>query len=44
MPPALILSGLTKLFGTVRALDALDLTLEAGSIPVSYTHLRAHET
>ena len=32
MPPALILSGLTKLFGTVRALDALDLTLEAGSI------------
>ena len=32
MPPALVLSGLTKLFGKVRALDALDLTLEVGSI------------
>ena len=32
MPPALVLSGVTKLFGKVRALDALDLTLEAGSI------------
>ena len=32
MPPALVLSGVTKLFGKIRALDALDLTLEAGSI------------
>ena len=32
MPPALILVGLTKLFGKIRALDALDLTLELGSI------------
>ena len=32
MAPALILSGLTKVFGKVRALDGLDLTLEAGSI------------
>ena len=32
MPPALILSGLTKMFGKIRALDALDLTLETGSI------------
>lgn len=32
MPPALVLSGLTKVFGKVRALDALDLTLETGSI------------
>ncbi len=32
MPPALVLSGLTKMFGKVRALDALNLTLETGSI------------
>jgi ABC-2 type transport system ATP-binding protein len=32
MPPALILVGLTKVFGKFRALDALDLTLELGSI------------
>ncbi len=32
MPPALALVGLTKLFGKIRALDALDLTLELGSI------------
>ncbi|SVA92429.1 uncharacterized protein METZ01_LOCUS145283 [marine metagenome] len=32
MPPALVLVGLTKLFGKIRALDALDLTLELGSI------------
>ena len=32
MPPALELVGLTKLFGKIRALDALDLTLELGSI------------
>jgi len=32
MPPALVLSGLTKMFGKIRALDALDLTLEIGSI------------
>ncbi len=32
MPPALALVGLTKLFGQIRALDALDLTLELGSI------------
>ena len=32
MPPALVLSGVTKLLGKILALDALDLTLEAGSI------------
>ena len=32
MPPALVLSGVTKLFGKIRALDSLDLTLESGSI------------
>ncbi len=32
MAPVLVLSGLTKMFGKVHALDALDLTLEAGSI------------
>ena len=32
MPQALVLAGLTKLFGKIRALDSLDLTLELGSI------------
>tara|TARA_A100001037_G_scaffold105697_1_gene95987 strand:+ start:213 stop:911 length:699 start_codon:yes stop_codon:yes gene_type:complete len=32
MPPALVLSKVTKIFGNVHALDALDFTLEAGSI------------
>lgn len=32
MPPALVLSGLTKVFGKILALDSLDLTLESGSI------------
>ena len=32
MSAVLVLDGLTKLFGNVRALDALNLTLESGSI------------
>ena len=32
MPPILTLSGLTKTFGNVYALDSLDLTLDSGSI------------
>ncbi len=32
MPPALVLKDLTKVFGKVHALDALNLTLEIGSI------------
>ena len=32
MSQALVLAGLTKLFGNIRALDQLDLTLELGSI------------
>ena len=32
MPPILTLSGLTKTFGNVYALDSLDLILDSGSI------------
>ena len=28
----------------VRALDGVSLSVEEGEVPVSYTHLRAHET
>ncbi len=37
-PPALLLRGLTKVFGVQRALDAVDVTVEAGEIHALVGH------
>ena len=37
-------SGIGKNFGETKVLKDISLTLEQGEAPVSYTHLRAHET
>ena len=46
MTSFLSLRGIEKSFGATRVLDGIDLTIEPGEFvcPVSYTHLRAHET
>ena len=30
--------------GVVKAVDGISFSLDEGQVPVSYTHLRAHET